>query len=180
MPVSIQSIAENMTPQTERNVFAWGGGSALVAALALYYFKGDSKLFKWISWIIAGGGVFALCCGIAGGKSDSSPAVSTESSTTSDKDPFALRKKYLTECDKMSSADLIKSLKDGKNNTELRLAAAEKLIMRDKIKELQKAIAGDDFGNGGTEAQNKEVLEEIKGMLVPVTHWTRFFRLGPW
>ena len=179
MALSVQSAVS----KTSQYAYSYAGGGAMLGALALYYFKGDSTLFKWLSLLLGGGGLVALCYGNSNGDTSSSVPVVPVAPVpppAANIDPLALRKKHLEKCRTLSLEDLIKSLKDGQNDNDLRLAAANTMIMRDKIKELQEVITETGFGAGAIEAQNEDVLEEIKGMLVPVTSWSRFFTMGAW
>ena len=56
MDLSISKVTNS------QQAYAWGGGGAMLGALLLYYFKGDNTLFTWISWILGGVGLIALCC----------------------------------------------------------------------------------------------------------------------
>ena len=66
MTAPVQSVTPKTTSQ---HICSWGGASAMACALGLYYFNGDSTLYKYLSWLLGGGGLVALCCGA---KNDSS------------------------------------------------------------------------------------------------------------
>ena len=191
MTLSIQSATSAVNSQT---AYSWGGGGALLGALALYYFKGDSTLFEYISWILGGGGLIALGYGVGeeavnnnsglnvlAPTNVSRPVVDnpdflsrlkndTSSLNSSDMSISKIRGIYNKQFKENLILDnvLIQILKEGNLHSGIRLAAADRLIENNKACEVDKAIRENDFGQDANPGDNRLIYKEIMELFTPV------------
>ncbi len=190
MTLSVQSI----NPKTEKRILSWGGGGAMLSALALYHYKGDGTLFKYISWILGGGGLVALCCGSGGETVNNSLGLNTLVATNVSRpvvDSIAFLSRLKNDTSSLNSSDmsickirgiynkqfkenhildnfLIQILKEGNIHPGIRLAAADRLIENNKACEVDKAIRENDFGQDANPGDNRLVYKEIMELFTPV------------
>ena len=162
MTTPISSVTPKTIPQ---HVCSWGGGGITVIAIFLHFFKKPDEnatfLNRNLKWFLGGAGLSGLCYGGVNGTS------SNNASILETQLPSPPRRSIPP----LDPAALLESVKNGNNQKEERLNSAEKLILIDRIEELYKAISETDFGAGGADSENKEVLKKIKGMLFPTPHW---------
>lgn len=109
MTLSVQSV----NPKTEKRILSWGGGGAIASALALYYFKGDSALLKWISLALGVGGLAALGYGVSDESKNSNVSSSPLITSTNVSKPAVDIKTFLEELERVrvrKRTDLISNM----------------------------------------------------------------------